>query len=110
MGRAAGMWMNGSTLKSERPASSTRTDVPGSALRRLARAQPALPPPTITKSYVPSVTPARSLRLPAEPALWLRPGVVPDVLGLAVLLQPRLAELATDAGLLVAAPLGLRDV
>ena len=36
--------------------------------------------------------------------------VVPDVLGLAVLVETRLAELAADAGLLVAAPLRLRDV
>ena len=33
------------------PASRTRTDVDGSALRRLASTQPAEPPPTMTKSY-----------------------------------------------------------
>ncbi len=47
-GSAAGMWMNGSIRKSDRPASSTRTDVPGSALSRLASAHPAEPPPTMT--------------------------------------------------------------
>src|SRR4029079_4238525 len=36
--------------------------------------------------------------------------VVPDVLGLAVLLETRATELAADARLLVDAPLGLRDV
>src|ERR687890_2189672 len=49
-------------------------------------------------------------RLPREPALLDRPDVVPDVLGLAVLLETRLPELAPDARLLVAAPLGLGDV
>src|ERR671919_3244863 len=36
--------------------------------------------------------------------------VLPDVLGLAVLVQARRAELAADARLLVAAPLGLWDI
>ncbi len=47
-GRAAGMWMNGSKMKSDRPASSTSTEVEGSALSRLAIADPAEPPPTMT--------------------------------------------------------------
>ena len=44
------MWMTTSTFQSRRPASNTRTRLEGSALRRLAIAQPAEPPPTITKS------------------------------------------------------------
>ena len=46
--RAAGMWMYTSKRQSRRPASSTSTEVAGSALSRLASAQPAEPPPTIT--------------------------------------------------------------
>src|SRR3954470_7035726 len=45
-----------------------------------------------------------------EPALLGRADVVPDVLGLAVLRQPGLAELAPEARLFVTAPLGLRHV
>src|ERR1700709_226846 len=44
-----------------------------------------------------------------EPVRGGRGDVVPDVLGLEVLLEARTAELAADARLLVAAPLGLRD-
>src|SRR4051794_20034575 len=44
------MWMKTSQRQSGRPASSTSTRVEASALRRLASAQPAEPPPTITKS------------------------------------------------------------
>ena len=44
------MWMNRSQMKSGRPASSTSTVVPGSTLSRLANAEPAEPPPTMTKS------------------------------------------------------------
>jgi hypothetical protein len=47
---AAGMWMKMSHFQSGRPASRTSTEVDGSALRRLASALPAEPPPTITKS------------------------------------------------------------
>ena len=49
-GNAAGIWMNGSNLKSLRPASSTSTLTDGSALSRLASADPADPPPTMTMS------------------------------------------------------------
>src|SRR4051794_10317756 len=103
------MWMKGSILKSLCPASSTSTEVPGSADRRFASAHPAEPPPTITKSHT------RSGMLPSvlsavEPALGLRVDVVPDVLGLAILVETRAAELTADAGLLVAAPLGLGHV
>src|SRR4029078_13683313 len=45
-----------------------------------------------------------------EPVLGGGGDVVPDVLRLALLLEPRPTELAADSGLLVAAPLGLRDV
>src|SRR5215218_769603 len=45
-----------------------------------------------------------------EPALRCGPHVLPDVLGLAVLVQPGSAELAPDAGLLEPAPLRLWDV
>ena len=45
---AAGMCMYTSKRQSRRPASSTSTEVCGSALSRLASAQPAEPPPTIT--------------------------------------------------------------
>src|SRR3712207_2810528 len=48
---AAGMWTKTSQRESLRPASSTSTRLPGSALSRLARALPADPPPTMTKSY-----------------------------------------------------------
>src|SRR5262245_58472804 len=102
------MWTNGSIFQSEWPASSTRTLVPPSAVSRLATAQPAEPPPTITTSYC-----SLAIALPAsapEPALLGGAHVVPDVLGLAVLGEAVLAELAADAGLLVAAPLGLGDV
>src|SRR5215210_8250965 len=51
MVRAAGMWTKTSHSESLRPASRTRTERPGSALSRLARALPAEPPPTTTKSY-----------------------------------------------------------
>src|SRR4029078_5424900 len=51
-----------------------------------------------------------ALRLVLEPVLHGRPQVVPDVLGLAVLVETGLAELAAHARLLVAAPLGLGDV
>jgi hypothetical protein len=44
------MWMKTSHLESGRPASSTSTRVEESALSRFASAQPAEPPPTITKS------------------------------------------------------------
>src|SRR6516162_2662455 len=44
------MWMNTSNGSSGRPASSTRTRLPGSALSRFASALPAEPPPTMTKS------------------------------------------------------------
>ncbi|MEH3076730.1 MAG: hypothetical protein PGN11_08600 [Quadrisphaera sp.] len=47
-GSAAGMCTSGSSEKSLRPASSTSTEVDGSALSRLASAQPAEPPPTMT--------------------------------------------------------------
>src|SRR4051812_19611644 len=52
MGKAgpAGMCRNTSNRQSGRPASSTRTRVPGSSVRRLARTQPAEPPPTMTTS------------------------------------------------------------
>ena len=43
-----GMWMKTSHFQSLRPASSTNTELFGSALKRFAIAQPALPPPTIT--------------------------------------------------------------
>src|SRR5215213_118837 len=115
------MWMNGSIRKSERPASRTSTVVPGSALSRLAIAEPAEPPPTTTTSYgFSGVSPRRPLAPTCdlrsvlesafEPALGRRPHVVPDVLGLPVLLDPGAAQLASGSGLLVAAPLGLRDV
>src|SRR5689334_18979266 len=97
------MWMNAPISQSAWPASRTSTLVPGSAERRLASAQPAEPPPTITTSYRSLAMSARLLSL--EPALLGRSDVVPDVLGLAVLLQPGQTELATHAGLLVAAPL-----
>ena len=45
---AAGMWMNTSQRESLRPASSTNTFVAASADSRLASAEPAEPPPTIT--------------------------------------------------------------
>src|SRR3954465_14298751 len=45
-----------------------------------------------------------------EPELRLGIDVVPDVLGLAVLVEPGRAELAADAGPAEAAPLGLRYV
>src|SRR5699024_12025351 len=45
-----------------------------------------------------------------EPVGASRPGVVPDVLGLLVLVQPGQPELAAEAGLLHAAPLGGGDV
>src|SRR5512144_248859 len=44
------MWRNTSNRQSGRPASRTRTLVPGSSLRRLARTLPAEPPPTMTTS------------------------------------------------------------
>ena len=56
------------------------------------------------------VVPVIDWRHGAEPVLGLGGDVVPDVLGLAVLLEADVAELAADAGLLVAAPLGLGDV
>src|SRR4051794_37520713 len=106
-GSAAGMWMKGSSLQSLLPASRTSTLVPASAESRLASAQPAEPPPTMTMSYLSLATVAPSA---LEPALLSGTDVVPDVLGLAVLLQPGEPELASDARLLVAAPLGLRHV
>ena len=42
------MWMKTSQRESGRPASSTSTDVDGSAERRLASTLPAEPPPTMT--------------------------------------------------------------
>src|SRR5829696_7008563 len=45
------MWMKTSHGASVRPASRTRTRFAGSAERRFASAQPAEPPPTMTKSY-----------------------------------------------------------
>src|SRR5687767_8338987 len=48
---AAGMWMKTSHRESFRPASSTRTRFDEAVESRLASAQPADPPPTITKSY-----------------------------------------------------------
>src|SRR3954470_15855779 len=45
------MWTKTSNRKSGRPASRTRTRTDGSADSRLARTQPADPPPTMTKSY-----------------------------------------------------------
>src|SRR6185503_13973136 len=110
---AAGMWMNGSILKSERPASRSSTLVPGSAERRLAKAHPADPPPTITTSYrsvIASPLPVGATGGAVEPALLGGPDVVPDVLGLAVLRQTRLPELPAEPGLLVPAPLRLRHV
>ena len=56
------------------------------------------------------VVPVRIRAHPAEPALLGRADVVPDVLGLAVLVEAGGPELAADAGLLEAAPLGLRHV
>src|SRR2546423_2946526 len=47
------MWTKTSKRESGRPASRTRTRIDGSALSRLASAQPADPPPTMTKSYRP---------------------------------------------------------
>ena len=44
------MWMKTSQIESLRPASSTSTRFAGSSESRLASAQPAEPPPTITKS------------------------------------------------------------
>src|SRR5512143_3546013 len=44
------MWRNTSNRQSGRPASRTRTLVPGSSLRRWARTLPAEPPPTMTTS------------------------------------------------------------
>ena len=41
------MWMNGSQMKSGRPASSTSTRVVASAESRAASALPAEPPPTM---------------------------------------------------------------
>src|SRR6478672_3980647 len=51
-----------------------------------------------------------SLVTTSEPSRRCGRDVVPDVLGLLVLLEAGLPELASDAGLLVAAPLGLGDV
>src|SRR4051812_16582543 len=45
------MWMKMSHQESGRPASSTSTLESGFSLRRFASTHPALPPPTITKSY-----------------------------------------------------------
>ena len=42
------MLMNGSSRVSLRPASSTSTEVAGSAESRLASTEPAEPPPTMT--------------------------------------------------------------
>src|SRR4051794_2239029 len=55
------MWMKTSKRQSRRPASTTRTRTEGSADSRLARAQPADPPPTITKSYTPTACHLRSV-------------------------------------------------
>src|SRR5665811_2045254 len=46
------MLVSGSQCQSLCPASRTRTLLVGSADRRLASAEPAEPPPTMTKSYV----------------------------------------------------------
>ena len=54
--------------------------------------------------------PFDSGRSAAEPAGRAGRGVLPDVLGLAVFVEAAGAELAADAGLLEAAPLGLRQV
>ena len=97
--------------KSERPASSTSTLVEGSALIRLAIAQPG--GPATDDDVVPvsrRLPTAHAPPLPRNQPVRRRRDVVPDVLGLAVLLEPGLAELAADAGLLVAAPLRLGDV
>src|SRR5262245_39929875 len=56
------MWMNTSKGLSERPASRTSTELPGSADSRFASAQPAEPPPTITKSYCEATGAILSLR------------------------------------------------
>src|SRR5262245_16713466 len=61
----------------------------------------------MTMSY--RSAPTRRL-LAREPVLDGRADVVPDVLGLAVLVEPGQPELAAGAGLLVAAPLRLGDV
>src|SRR5947199_3340146 len=71
-GSAAGMWMNGSTFQSLRPASSTSTRFEGSADRRLASAQPADPPPTMTKSYFSLVLGIRAP--PSDSGAWARAG------------------------------------
>src|SRR6478735_4582078 len=51
-----------------------------------------------------------SLVTTSEPSRRCGRDVVPDVLGLLVFLEPGLPELASDAGLLVTAPLRLGDV
>src|SRR5215212_7231922 len=111
--------MNGSSLKSDRPASRTRTLVLGSALSRLAIAHPAEPPPTMTMSYLSTLISAPSRhgsrrdggsRPTAEPVCCCRRQIPPDVFGLAVLRETVMAELTSETGLLVTAPLRLRHV
>src|SRR5215208_5779257 len=124
------MWMNGSILKSDRPASRTSTEVFGSALSRLAMADPADPPPTMTMSYLSALirTPPRrvihqavrsrcaagarraGLAGAGEPLGGGGRKIAPDVFGLAILRQTVVSELASEPRLLVAAPLCLGDV
>src|ERR1035437_6342213 len=69
-GSAAGMWMRTSHSESLRPASRTRTLLAGSAESRVANAQPAEPPPTMTKSFGTDVI-AQLTPVPANQALTL---------------------------------------
>src|ERR1035437_360931 len=69
-GSAAGMWMRTSHSESLRPAARTRTLLAGSAESRFANAQPAEPPPTMTKSFGTDVI-AQLTPVPASQALTL---------------------------------------
>ena len=90
---AAGMWMNGSMRKSERPAS--RTSTRGAAVRRQPVGQSAAGGSAADDHHVVAsvigspvaVGCRRRQRRAAEPALLGGSDVVPDVLGLAVLRQ-----------------------
>src|SRR6476620_2350838 len=79
------MWMKGSMRQSDRPASTTRTRVDGSADSRFASTLPAEPPPTMMKSYPPSAMSADASSPPARSAARLeargsgRPEVPPGI-------------------------------
>src|SRR5512135_209768 len=70
------MWTKTSNRQSGRPASRTRTRVPGSSVRRLASTLPADPPPTMTTSKRSDTRPILARQLPNGESVTARPVAV----------------------------------